>query len=58
MTNAIALARRQVSDKSLYEDMVAHAIANLPNGISAFERGVVSGLVLAQMTQLPPSVER
>jgi hypothetical protein len=48
--NAISLARRQTNDEASYEDVATQAIANLPDGISSFERGVVSGIVLAQMT--------
>ena len=53
ITKAVALARRQVFDKSSYEDLVTQAIANLPDGITSFERGVVSGIILAQMTNRP-----
>jgi hypothetical protein len=50
ISKAISLALRQVSDKTSYEDVVTQAIANLPDGITSFERGFVSGIVLAQMT--------
>ena len=43
---AIALARQQVTGVFSYEEIVVQAIANLPDGISSFERGVVSGIVL------------
>jgi hypothetical protein len=50
LSKAVALARRQVFDETSYEDLVTQAISNLPEGITSFERGVVSGIVLAQMT--------
>jgi len=50
---AIELARQEVSDESSYEDVVAQAIANLPDGITSFQRGVVSGIVLAQLDRDP-----
>lgn len=51
ITEAIELARQQVADKASYEDIVTQAIANLPDGITSFERRVVSGLVLAEMME-------
>lgn len=54
---AISLAHHQVNDKTSYEDVVTQAIANLPDGLSSFERGVVSGIVLAQMADTPSSTQ-
>ena len=53
IAKAIELAREQVTDKTSYEDLVIQAISNLPDGISSFERGVVSGIVLAQLNFNP-----
>jgi hypothetical protein len=58
ISKAISLARSQVSDKSSYEDVVTQAIANLPGEISSFERGVISGIVLVQITLPPHSTGR
>ena len=52
MLRAISLARATLPEHSTYEDVVAQAIANLPDGAGSFERGVVSGLVLAQIERL------
>ena len=46
--DAIASARAQVLGDASLEAIVARAVANLPEGVSSFERGVVSGIVLAQ----------
>lgn len=49
MLRAISLARAPLPKNSSYEDIVSEATAYLHNGATSFERGVISGIILAQL---------